>query len=135
MTIPTRGLLVFERTPFWGPELKRQFSDQQVLVVECRSVQDLSPRMGEFSECLVVLTLDAAVTDCLTWIGRQGQSDQRFPIIVIASSEYAELEWTIRESGVVAFLHDETCGRDLATICGRLIGAASRPAVAAVFSE
>lgn len=130
---PERGILVFERTPFWGPALKRQFSDQSLFVRECRTVGDLSPAIAEFSHCLVVLSLDSAPTDCLAWIGKQSRVIAPPPIIVIASSEYAELEWTVREAGVAAYVNDEISGRDLARICSRLIRSVRRPPVAAPF--
>jgi DNA-binding response OmpR family regulator len=130
---PKRGILVFERTPYWGPELKRQFSDQSLFVRECRTVGDLNPRIAEFSDCLVVISLNSAPTDCLSWIGKQSQAIAGPPIIVIASPEYAELEWTVREAGAAAYVNDEIGGRDLARICSRLIRTVRRPPVAAVF--
>ncbi len=130
---PERGILVFERAPYWGPELKRQFSDQSLFVRECRTVGDLNPSIADFSECLVVISLDSAPADCLTWIGKQSQALAGPPIIVIASPEYAELEWAVREAGAAAYVNDEICGRDLARICLRLIRTVRRPPVAAVF--
>ncbi len=130
---PTIGVLVFEKLPFWGPELKRQFTDQRVLVRECRSVQDLLPAAAEFAESVAVVCLDAAPTDCLGWLGRQFQCESRCRIVVIASSELADLEWPIREAGAVGFVHDEIAGDRLARLCRRLLRTAtsSAPRVAA----
>ena len=131
---PTIGVLVFEKLPFWGPELKRQFTGQSVMVRECRSVHDLLPAAAEFAESVAVVSLDAAPTDCLAWLGRQFQTASRCRIVVIASAELADLEWPVREAGAVGFVHDEIPGDRLARLCRRLLrtAAASAPRVAAL---
>lgn len=114
------GVVVFEKQPFWGPELKRQFSKQQFLVRECRSVSDLQPNADTISRSVLLLSLDAAPTDCLTWIGRQFLNSSS-PFIVVASPELMALEWPIREAGAAAFVHDEIAGDRLARLCRRLL--------------
>lgn len=130
---PEMGIVVFERVPYWGPELKRQFSNQSVSIRECRSVGDLTAAIPLFHKGVAVVILDAAPAECLRWIGQQAERVNHSPIIVVASSEYAELEWTIREAGADAFLHDETCGHEVARICLRLMTATGGPPVAAFF--
>lgn len=114
------GVVVFEKQPFWGPELKRQFSKQQFLVRECRSLSDLQSNADTMSRSVLLLSLDAAATDCLTWIGRQLQNNVP-PFVVIASPELMALEWPIREAGAAAFVHDEIAGDRLARLCRRLL--------------
>lgn len=133
--LPETGIIVFERMPYWGPELKRQFSDQSVSIRECRSIADLSPSMALFRGCVVIVLLDAAPADCLRWIDRQSETNQPSPIMVIASVEYAELEWTIREAGAAAFLNDEIGGQEVARLCSRMMRAADCPPVAAAFQR
>ena len=137
MQKPTAGVLVFEKQPFWGPELKRQFTDQSVLVRECRSVQDLLPAAAEFSGAVVVLSLDAAPIDCLAWIGMRFQNEAHYPLIVLASTELSDLEWPIREAGAVGFVGDEIPGDQLARLCLRLLrtSASSVPRVAAPYLQ
>ena len=118
---------MFEKRPYWGPELKRQYSDQPILVRECRSVHDLSP-ISEVAETVLVLTLDAAPHDCLIWLANHFQNHQKSPVVVISPVELADLEWPVREAGVAAFVSDEIAGHRLANVCRRLMrssGAAS----------
>lgn len=89
--------------------------------------------MALFGVCVVIVVLDAAPADCLRWIGRQAETVQSSPIVVIASTEYAELEWTIREAGASAFLNDEVGGQEVARICSRMMRTAEGPPVAAAF--
>lgn len=128
---PEEGIIVFERTPHWGPELKRQFSDQSVSIRECRSIADLCSSIAHFRRCVAIVLLDAAPADCLRWISGQSETNQPSPIVVIASTEYAELEWTIREAGAAAFLNDEIGGQEVAQICSRMMRATGGPPVAA----
>ena len=127
------GVVVFEKLPFWGPELKRQLTDQRVLVRECRSVQDLVPAAVGLTKSVAVICLDAGPADCLAWLGRQFPGGSRCRIVAIASSQLADLEWPVREAGVVGFVHDEISGDRLARLCRRLLRTASSsgPRVAA----
>lgn len=118
---PTDGIVVFEKQPYWGPELKRQASAQSVFVRECRSVHDLIPAADELMTAVIVIVLDAAPVDCLAWLARQVHSQSPLNIVVIASSELSDLEWSIRESGAAAFVHDEIPGHHLAQICLRIL--------------
>ncbi|MBS0204402.1 MAG: hypothetical protein JSS49_15970 [Planctomycetes bacterium] len=125
---PIAGLVVFEREPVWGPELKRQYSNQPILVRECRSVQDLVA-IPEVAETVFVLTLDAAPQDCLSWLVGWCQRRPRSPVVVISSAKLADLEWPIREAGAAAFVSDELAGHHVASLCRRLLrtGASAVP--------
>ncbi|MEI8378654.1 MAG: hypothetical protein WCJ09_00905 [Planctomycetota bacterium] len=125
-TGPTsRGIVVFERHPFWGPELKRQVSDQNILVRECRSVHDLTSLVSEFSEVVTVIVLDAAPTEFLSWLTRQVATTWPSEIVVIASKSLSEVEWPIREAGATEFVDDEIPGVSVARICLRILRKAS----------
>ena len=116
------GVLIFEKQPYWGPELKRQFEDGSVLIRECRTVEDLLPRAGIFRQAVILMVLDDETADCLAWISRQLDRESKFPVIVIAAAELAHLEWVLREAGVAQFVHDELSGSRLARICRRFLG-------------
>ena len=134
---PTCGVLIFEKQPYWGPELKRQFADQRAFVRECRSVDDLLPAVLAFSTAVAVLVLDAAPAECLGWVRSQVANAFSCPFIVIASTEWKGLEWSLREAGADEFLHDEIVGRHLARICRHLLrrSLTVAPRVAAPFGQ
>ena len=119
---PDAVIAVFERKPYWGPELQRQFQTDHVTVTECRSVGDLFPIVDGFSKALIVIDLDAAITECLAWLGSEVATHPvRLPIVAIGSAATAELEWQLREAGVTAFLPELLAGSDFARLCRRLL--------------
>jgi hypothetical protein len=120
------GVVVFEKSPYWGPELKRQFAECNSRVRECRSLSDLQPSAAELSPSLMLIVLDAAPAECLAWIGRQLRLSIRTPVIVVASAEFAELEWPLREAGIIGFVHDEIPGHRLAQFCLRVLASKKR---------
>ena len=117
---PDAVIAVFELQPYWGPELQRQFQSSNIVVTECRSVNDLLPIVEGFSKALIVIDLDAAIADCLSWLGTVvAKHPVRIPIIAIGSVATAELEWRLREAGVTAFLPELIAGPDFARLCRR----------------
>lgn len=119
MVRPTRCVAVFERRPFWGPELQRQLAEQQVEVRECRSVQDLDTATKDVASAVVLLDLESAPAECLGWLGRQIREPHARSVIACVSADLADLEWTVREAGAVAFVSDEVTGAELARLCLR----------------
>jgi len=110
-------IAIFEKLPYWGPELQRQLQLSRVTLIECRSVRDLFPSIVNFETVLVVVDLDAGLTDCIEWLGTR--HSKPVPIVAIGSPTTAELEWILREAGVTAFLSDTVTGDDLAQLCRR----------------
>ena len=86
MVRPTQCLAVFERQSFWGPELQRQLAGRDVLVRECRSLNDLAAAANDTAMTVVLLDLDSAPAECLGWLGRQIREPFIRPVIVCASS-------------------------------------------------
>lgn len=119
LTQPTACVAVFEKRPYWGPELQRQFVTRGVLVRECRSLSDLIPATNDFAAALLLLDMDAAPIDCLSWLSLQFREPLRRPAIVCASADLANLEWTVREAGAIGFVQADTSGRELARLCLR----------------
>ena len=120
---------IYERSPFWGPELQRQFQDSLILVRECRVFADLVSAVAGFESALIVVQLDAEVMECLQWLEGVGvRQRQTIPIVVCGSSATRELEWQLREVGVTAFLPTPPTGEDFARLCLRLLGAITRSA-------
>ena len=117
---PDAVIAVFELHPYWGPELQRQFQSDSVAVIECRSVRDLFPIVEGFSKGLIVIDLDAAIMDCLDWLGNEvAKHPVPVPIIAVGSATTADLEWRLREAGVTAFLPELIAGNEFARLCRR----------------
>ncbi len=116
---PAWCVAVFERRPFWGPELQRQLANRQVEVRECRSVHDLNSATDDVATAVVLLDLDSAPAECLGWLGRQIREPSARPVIACATTDLADLEWTVREAGAIAFVNEEITGVELARLCLR----------------
>ena len=118
---PQVGIIVFEKRPYWGPELKRQVSGREIIVRECRSLHNLRPAASELRNSVTVVVLEPVPADCLSWLARQIVVPRHSEIVVIASRDLARLEWPIREAGVTEFINDEIPGVQLARICLRIL--------------
>lgn len=120
---PQSIIAVFELRPYWGPELQRQFEHTCIGVRECRSLTDLFPSVADIEPALLVIDLDADVEGCLKWlVSDAGSQTKNYPIIACGSTATLDLEWTIREMGVTAFLPDVIPGDDFARLCRRQLG-------------
>ena len=118
-------IAVFEKRPYWGPELQRQFAQASIVIRECRTVGDLLPAIAGFETALMVMDLDSGLGDCLDWLGTNTVKDGiHCPIIACGSAATANLEWRLREIGVTAFLPDVISGNDFARLCRRQLGLA-----------
>jgi DNA-binding NtrC family response regulator len=117
MLTPT--LLIFERRPRWVPELERQFLGQNVRVRGCRSVKDLWDRFHSSPKCLVILDLDSDLEGCLNTLPQLIAHSPSPTILVTASENYRNLEWTVRELGATAILEEPLPGDHMAEWCLR----------------
>lgn len=125
---PADGVVVFERDPYWGPELKRQFAGDWVVVRECRSLNEIHAVAADLEHVVILAVIDAAPAEILNWLERPAITMSRAGLIVISSPDWAELEWPIREAGAMAFMSDETPGVRVAHWCRRWLHAGARPA-------
>ena len=120
MAVP--GIIVMERRPRWTPELQRQFVDEDVRVRSCRRTADIERMLGDAPRSILVLDLDAGPAECLQFLGRLIGRACSPPIIAIGPERLAELEWQMRELGVLAFLPGTVSGEELAGLCQRQWG-------------
>ena len=114
------AVLVFERDPYWAPELQRRFHDTAVTVRPCRRLSDLDAVREEFGEAVLILDFSADAMGCLAWLARRLAKD---PLVVLGSPESADLESTLRSLGVTSFQSELIGGADLARLCRRLLQA------------
>lgn len=114
-------LTVFERQPYWAPELQRQFAGEPVAVRPCRSVADLQGVIVTGGVAVVLLDFEAAPEECLAWLGRHGLAPDAPAIFVAGSGRSGDLESLLRELGCVDFLPEPTAGVDLARRVRRVL--------------
>ncbi len=126
------AVIVFEVRPHWEPELQRQFDGEQVRIRACRSLVDVARTLTSDFErvegqmgSLAIIDLSAGLAKCLQFLGRLHQQGRTWPVIVIGSVQNSNLEWPIRELGVLDWLFDTISGEELARLCRRQFQPAS----------
>jgi len=122
-------IAVFEQRPYWGPELQRQMTVQDgdvqgfrvrdIVVRECRNVEDLNSAVSDCASAIILLDMDSSPISCLAWLAHWCRKAHRHPVIVCASTELDDLEWIIRETGVIAFQGALVSSGQLAKLCLR----------------
>jgi DNA-binding response OmpR family regulator len=110
---------VFEKRPRWAPELQRQFADESVRIVACRSLRDVADRSANVARGVIVLDLTADTAECLRFLGNRLGDVETLPIFVVGSAQTAALEWTVRELGATAFFPGTIPGHEMAALCRR----------------
>ena len=116
MSNSSRTIVVFESRSRWEPELQRQFLEDPVRVRGCRKWSELSSQPAD----TIVIELPSDATGCLQWLGTFMARPRMTPIIVICSTQPADLEWPLREVGVREVIVGELDGEQLARSCRRL---------------
>ena len=118
----THIIAVFERQPFWGPELQRQFEHGAVDVRECRAVGDLLPGVDSYPSALLVIDFDSGPAACLNWLKDELRVHPKAWPVIACGIATRELEWVLREAGVTALLPEFVSGEKLARLCRRQLG-------------
>jgi len=116
-TTPTA--IVFEKQPRWAPELQRQFLTEDVRVVACRSVKDVEERAAGVARGVVLFDASTAPAECLQFLRREMADPQALPVLIVGSKRIAQLEWSFRELGSVAFFAKRIPGHEMASLCRR----------------
>lgn len=111
--------VVYEKRPRWAPELERQFEEESVHVVECRSLADVIERSCGVRRGVILLDLSFKTADCLKFLGRRLNDGAELPVFVIGSPRQAALEWSVRDLGATAFFPKAIPGHQLAELCRR----------------
>jgi DNA-binding response OmpR family regulator len=115
---PTTAV-VFEKRPRWGPELQRQFENEGVRVIECRSLADVAERTTGVRHGVVLLDLAFKTAECLRFLGRRLNDGTALPVFVVGSNRLAGLEWSVRDLGATAFFAHTIPGHQMADLCRR----------------
>jgi DNA-binding NtrC family response regulator len=111
--------VVFEQRPRWGPELQRQFANEGVRVIECRSLADVAERTKEVRRGVILLDLVFKTAECLRFLGRRLNDGTALPVFVVGSNRLADLEWSVRDLGATAFFAHTIPGHQMADLCRR----------------
>jgi DNA-binding response OmpR family regulator len=111
--------IVFEKRPRWGPELERQFQNENVRVVECRSISDVAQRSALVSRGVVLLDLGFRTSECLRFLASRAGDGAALPVFIIGSNQTAALEWPVRDLGAAAFFAKTIPGHEMAELCRR----------------
>jgi len=127
MSESLRNIIVLESRSRWEPELERQFVNEPVRVRGCRTIKELSSLTFPSTIAnaasnvkiadVVVLQISENAAAGLQWLTSLTTQPQAPSVIILCSSESAELEWTLRDAGAREVLIDENSGERLARCC------------------
>lgn len=123
---PSAAIAVFEREPYWAPELQRQFG-ADVAVRTFSRLESLAEWLAGWPAGMALVELDADPAAVLNWLGRSVNHPSARPVLVMGSSWTAPLEPLVRELGAVAFHPHVVPGRLLARQCRAIFSAATTP--------
>jgi len=119
---PDAAIAVFEREPYWAPELTRQFADGRILVRSCTRLSDVDRVLAEWPRSLCVMEFETAPAAILGWLATRANGATARPVLIFAEQGAARLEWTLREAGATSFRSELISSRELAAHCRRLLG-------------
>jgi hypothetical protein len=111
--------VVFEQRPRWGPELQRQFQNEGVRVIECRSLADVAERTADVRRGVILLDLAFKTSECLKFLGWRLNDGSALPVFVVGSNRLGGLEWSVRDLGATAFFAHTIPGHQMADLCRR----------------
>ena len=118
----TPTAIVFEKAPRWAPELQRQFLDEEVRVIACRSLRDVIERAARVGRGVILLDASAAAADCLQFLREELSDPEALAVVIVANKAIAPLEWSFRELRAAAFFSRKIPGHEMAALCRRLWG-------------
>jgi hypothetical protein len=99
--------------------LERQFANEGVRVVACRSLRDVADRSVDLARGVIVLDLATDTAECLRFLGGRLGDAKALPVFVVGSNRTAALEWAVRELGANAFFPGTIPGHEMADLCRR----------------
>ncbi len=114
-------LIVYERNPYWGPELQRQFLHGATKIRGTGSLERAVRMIGEVPGSLFVMDSHAGVSECLRSVLGLRNSPQPFSTMLIGSNHINGLEWAARELGVDHYVPESIRGDELAGLCRRIL--------------
>ena len=104
-----REVVVFEREPWWAPELRRQFANEEIPVRHCVDVASVGDVLARNGEAVVVAHLPSRERDCADLLRELPAA----MVMVVADAETVELEAPLREAGANSFALAPMSGEEL----------------------
>lgn len=100
-------IAVLEAVPRWGPELQRQFLDEDVTVRVRARVPDVVELLKSGAISLVLINFEGIEAGALQLLGILNDHPAwQVPCLAVAPEKDDDLEWAVRELGAAAFLLD-----------------------------
>jgi DNA-binding NtrC family response regulator len=118
----SRTIIVFERQPYWEPELRRQLHDHEASIRACRTLSDLEQMAGDGADCVVVADLAERPAELLRWLSRRLMYGRTLPVIFVTNMSTAAVRWYASEAGALAIVSEDCGGHHLARLCRRQWG-------------
>lgn len=118
-------IVVFEPQPYWGPLLKHWVLDPDACPWPCQvrsagHLRDL-PRTGP---AVNVIDLTRREADVWSWVAQWAPT---VTTIVVGNEQHQELEWVLREAGVLQFVGPATSPREFLQLIRRVVHSLSTP--------
>ena len=110
-------LLIYEKSPRWGPELKRSFLGSPVAPRVVRSLAEIGRLVSANPGSLLVMDMRAGAGECLRFVAQSRQSGLPIRTMLVGSTQTRELEWVARELGADHFVDEEIGGGGLTRLC------------------
>ena len=104
-----REVIVFEREPWWAPELRRQFFGEAIPVRHCVDVAGVAEAVCRNHEAVIIASLPGREPECADLLREFSQAGT----IVVADAQTAELEVPLREAGADSFVLAPLSGEEL----------------------
>lgn len=113
------ALLVFEKRPRWSTELKRHLAGRRLFIRSHTTAGEIPAALARFPSSLVVLDLASDPAACLGVLRTVYEANLSAKFIAITPPALADLEWPLREAGVMSLVPDTIRGEGLASVCLR----------------
>lgn len=114
-----RVILVYEKRPYWGPELKRQFLGDEIRVRAIRSLDVVESLLSTAPGSILVMDLRTGASECLQFVVRVAETAFPVQTVLIGFPGTENLEWVVRELGSDHFELESIRGEELARLCRR----------------
>lgn len=120
------AILVWERQSHWERVLKSRLAGPHCLVRPCRSAADVWSLSSRAPGSVVVIDFDAQPAAVLQFLAEVQLSRIPLAPLLIASPEWADLEWVAREAGAVGWYPPGELPEPLVQLCQQWLAPPSR---------